>query len=203
MTQTYPLPFPGDASASAISDRPRYGVAGAADWAGGAYGDDIDTATAIVALASASGAAAAADYAPRHQAGRAALPGASPPNAIAGEPDFVLATDIGRRRGSIAPQQPYPKAGDAALAAPVITSLAPNTIAAGSQPLLCKITGTGFSVWSTIHVGVGTQAAALARFVSPTEMWVDINPLYSVPGTTQVTVKDHGVTSAPSIFTFT
>ena len=191
MTQTYPLPIPSDVSSNALADRPRYGTPG--DWAGGAYGDDVNTATATVSLASDSGAAAAADYVPRHQSGRAALM----------VPAGVLTTDLGRRRGSIAPQQSYPKTGDTPLAAPVITSLAPNTIAAGTQPLLCKITGTGFSVWSTVHVGVNTQAAALARFVSPTEMWVDINPLTSVVGTTQVTVRDHGVTSAPSTFTFT
>jgi hypothetical protein len=193
MGQRYPLPVADMTPANANYAKPRYGTAGAADWAGGSYGDDIDTATAAVALASASGGAAAADYVPRHQSGRAALM----------VPAGTLVTDLSRRRGSVAPLQSYPKSGDAALAAPVITSLAPNTIAAGSQPLYCKITGTGFSVWSTVHVGVGTQAAALARFVSPTEMWVDINPLYSVAGTTQVTIKDHGVTSAPSTFTFT
>jgi len=193
MGQRYPLPIPSDAPVNANYAKPRYGTAGAADWAGGSYGDDIDTATAAVALASASGGVASADYVPRHQSGRAAL--AVPPG--------VLVTDLGRRRGPVAPLQPYPKAGDTPLATPVITSLAPNTALAGSQPLLCKITGTGFSVWSTVHVGVGTAAASLARYVSPTEMWVDINPLYSIAGSTQVTVKDHGVTSAPSTFTFT
>jgi hypothetical protein len=193
MGQRYPLPIPSDAPANANYAKPRYGTAGAADWTGGSYGDDIDAATAAVALASASGGVAAADYAPRHQAGRAALM----------VPAGVLTTDLGRRRGSIAPLQSYPKSGDAALAAPVITSLAPNTAVAGSQPVLCKITGTGFSVWSTVHVGVNTAPAVLARFISPTEMWVDIHPETSVAGSTQVVVKDHGVTSAPSTFTFT
>jgi hypothetical protein len=191
MTQTYPLPVADMTPANANYAKPRYNTPG--DWAGGAYGDDVDTLSANVSLASASGGAAAADYTPRHQSGRAALM----------TPAGVLATDILRRRGPIEPLQAYPKSGDAALANPVITSLTPNTIAAGTQPLYCKITGTGFSKWSTVHVGVNTQAAAGARFVSATEMWVDINPLYSVAGTTQVTVKDHGVTSAPSTFTFT
>ena len=69
MTQTYPLPVADMTPANANYAKPRYNTP--ADWAGGAYGDDVDTLSANVSLANASGGAAAADYTPRHQAGRA------------------------------------------------------------------------------------------------------------------------------------
>src|SRR5262245_34025222 len=80
--------FPSAITAAMLADanpneaKPRYTAAAqAADWNGGVGGDDIDQATATVALARSDGGANEANYAPRNQATRAALPGTSPPNA--------------------------------------------------------------------------------------------------------------------------
>src|SRR6267142_116265 len=66
-----------DANANDV--KPRYDSM--TDWAGGAVGDDVDVATATVALARSGGGANEPDYAPRTQAAKAALPGTVPPNA--------------------------------------------------------------------------------------------------------------------------
>ncbi len=61
-------------------------------WSGGAYGDDIDTATASFAYNAAMGEAST--YSPKTQAEKATL----------ADPDYVLAEDITRPRGWIAPR---------------------------------------------------------------------------------------------------
>lgn len=182
--------------------KPRYTAAGAADWTGGALGDDVDQATANVAVGTASGAANYPDYVPRTQAAKAALPGASPPNAIAGEPDFVMVTDVARARGVIAPNQPYPKAGDPAPAAPVVTSIAPTTGAQASLPLLVTITGTGFTPWSRVFTGGAALPDNSAKYVDATHMTV---PIWKAsPGTVSVAVEDHDVLSNTNVlFTVT
>lgn len=199
MGQTYPAALPDITPANALFARPRYGTAG--DWAVGTYGDDVDQATATASLASASGGAAAADFAPRHQAGKAALPGASPPNAIAGEPDFVLAADVTRRRGSIDPLQPYPKTGDTAPAAPVVSSLSPNTAAATALPITVTITGTGFTKWSVVKTGGVNQPDPSAQFVDATHMKVLL--WSAAAGSVGVVVEDHDVVSNSVNFTVT
>lgn len=113
-----------------------------------------------------------------------------------------MAVDVARGRGLIEPGQPYPDAGDPAPAAPTITSLAPNTAAAGSiSPLAVTITGTGFTQWS--QVITGNVFTDMFEYVSPTEIKLLMDPARSVAGITEVRVVDHGATSAASNFTFT
>jgi hypothetical protein len=206
MGQKYPLPITAAmlASANSNADKPRYSTM--ADWAGGVKGDDVDTATATVALANSSGGAAEANYTPRTQAQKATLPGA-PPESVPidpGEvhPDYVLAVDVARPRGAIAANQPYPKSGDAAPAAPVVSSLAPATAAAGSNPLTVTITGTGFTPWSKVFTGAQTVPEQF-RYVSATSLMIMIDPRAAVAGTASVAVEDHDVMSNTNInFTF-
>lgn len=149
---------------------------------GGAYGDDVDQSTAN----------ATDVYTPRTQAAKAA----------AMVPPLELVVDVGRPRGTIGPKDPYPKAGDAPVPAPTITSLAPNTAVAGSpSPLMVVVTGTGFTQWSTIDTG--GVATPYAQYVSPTKMALLMDPARSTPGIVQVVASDHGVDSAPSDFTYT
>lgn len=202
MTQTYPLPFPGDAPASAISDRPRYGTAG--DWAVGVTGFDpglpnkpAGTAfsKATVSLASDSGGAAAADYAPRDQNAKL-LPAAAP------VPAQLPGSDVLAPRGTIGPLTPYPKTGDTPAAAPVVTSLSPNTAAQVTLPLTVTITGTGFTQRSQVFTGGAQTPDTTAVYVNATTMRVPI--WAAAPGTVSVAVMDHSVLSNVNIlFTVT
>jgi hypothetical protein len=150
-------------------------------YSGGAIGDDVSQATANTT----------APYSPRTQAEKASL--MVPPGS--------LAVDIGRPRGAIEPDDPYPKAGDTPPAAPTITSLAPNTAVSVTGPdLICTITGTGFTQWSTVTSG---GFPIPCRYVSATKLSIVQKPSASVAGTVQVVVTDHGVASAPSNFVFT
>jgi hypothetical protein len=145
-------------------------------FAGGAVGDDVDTADA----------ASTDTYSPRNQAQKATLLGTT------------LAVDIGRARGYLEPDDPY---STPVPAAPVITSLAPNTAVAGTDPnLVVTITGTGFTPWSTVLSG---NFPIPVRYISPTKLEILQKPKASVAGTVQVVVIDHGVKSAPSNFVFT
>lgn len=146
-------------------------------YSGGAVGDDVDQATAN----------ATGSYTPRTQTEKASL--MVPPGS--------LAVDIARPRGYLEPDDPY---STPVPAAPVITSLAPNTAVAGQPSVLCVITGTGFTAWSTVTSGgVGIPV----KYISPTKLQIIQNALYSVAGTVQVVVTDHNVRSAPSNFVFT
>src|SRR5262245_50058241 len=79
------------------------------DWAGGAFGNDIDTSTATATIRSAA-PTTVSDYVPRTQYGKLALGNLTP--------GTVMATDIGKdygvfsglfgRDGTIGPKDPYP-----------------------------------------------------------------------------------------------
>src|SRR5262245_25195126 len=144
MGQTMPLPITAAmlATANAANEqKPRYGAAGATDWAGGLKGDDQDNATALVSLANDSGgAASAADYSPRHQAQRATQTnfGSIGGDGTVYQSGTTIVVDVARPRGWIAPSQPYQGNGTNP-AAPVVSSLSPATIAAGTQPLVVTI----------------------------------------------------------------
>lgn len=158
---------------------------------GGVVGDDVDVATSNATVA----------YSPRNQLEKANMPGAVPPNAVAGEPDFSLALDVARPRGAISALQPYPVAATPAPLAPTITSLAPNTAVAVTGPeLVVTITGTNFTQWSTVRSG---GYPIPVKYVSPTQLTIYQNPRVAVAGAVQVIVQDHDVDSAPSNFTFT
>jgi len=173
--------------ANANIGKPRY--TSMTDWAGGATGDDVSQATAVVALANSSGGAPAADYSPRTQAQK----------VTAQNP---LVVDVGRPRGTVAPGQPYPVAATPAPAAPVVTGLTPATAPTTSLPLTVTITGTGFTVWSTVYTGGSNVPEAEAVFVNSTTMKVPI--WKATPGTVSVAVKDHDVLSnADQLFTVT
>lgn len=189
MGQTYPLPITTAMLTPANENvaKPR---AIAADWVQGAFGDDVDTASASVAVASASGAAPAADYTPRDQTDKLTAG-----NLTAGT---VMVEDITRARGWIAPNQPI----SAKPAAPVVSSISPTTGPATSLPMLVTITGTGFSPWSTVYTGGAALPDGSAKYVSPTTMTV---PIWKASaGTVSVAVKDHNVMSNTNVlFTVT
>ena len=172
---------------------------------GGAYGDDVNLATATVVVDDRGVGA----YTPRHQAEKATFPG-TPNSVVPSEStssgqvvtaitDYTLATDITTPRGYIGPQDTYAKTLPAA---PTITSLAPNTAVAGSaSPLAVTITGTGFTQWSEVLTG-GVETPYVTYF-SPTKIVILMDPKRSVAGTVAVIVQDHSVNSAASNFTYT
>jgi hypothetical protein len=158
---------------------------------GGAFGDDVNAATATLLTdqIAGNGPNTAVDYTPRTQAAKATATG------------NTIVADVARRRGWIGPRDPYVAAPVSPTNDPTITSLAPNTIAAGSQPTLTVIiTGTGFTQWSTVTSG---NYPIPNRYISPTQLEIIQKPSTSVAGTVQVVVTDHGVASAPSNFVFT
>jgi IPT/TIG domain-containing protein len=187
MGQTMPGPITAAmlAVANANCDRPRYSTM--ADWAGGVKGDDVDTRTATVALATASGAAPYPDYAPRTQAAKATLQGTT------------LVTDVARARGWIGPGDPY--VGNAPVA-PVVASISPTTGPATSLPMTVTITGTGFTPWSVVRTGGSAVADPTGVYLSPTTMKVALTA--AVPGTVSVAVEDHDLLSNTNVlFTVT
>jgi len=148
---------------------------------GGLVGDDVDVATSNATVA----------YSPRNQTEK----------ATAMVPPGSLVVDVARARGTIASYQRYPVAGDAAVAAPTITSLAPATAVSVTGPeLVVTITGTGFTQWSTVKSG---GYPIPVKYISPTQLTIYQNPRVAVAGTVQVVVTDHDVDSAPSNFVFT
>jgi hypothetical protein len=184
MTQSYPKPPPaGSYTPAWVRGQQLFG---------GAFGDDLTTSTATLVTdqVPANGPVTAVDYAPRTQVAKAALVG------------MPIATDVGRARGSIAPNQPYPSAGDAPLTAPTITSLSPNTAVTGANKptVAVTITGTGFTPWSSVTSG---NFPIPCRFLTATTLEIIQKPSASVPGVVSVVVTDHGVASAGSNFTFT
>jgi hypothetical protein len=153
---------------------------------GGLIGDDVDVAESNVLIDDRG----VGDYGPRTQVEKAA----------AMVPPGSLAVDVTRARGWIAPNQPYQ--GNAAVpVAPVISSLSPNTAAAGvGQALVVDITGTGFTPWSSVLSG---NYPVPSVYISPTLIRIAQFPKNSVAGTVQVVVIDHDMNSAPSNFVFT
>lgn len=172
--------------------KPRYNAAGAAtDWVAGTYGDDVTQALASIAVADKNGGGnQTLPPIPRTQAARATNLGTT------------LAVDVGRRRGGIGPRDPYPDKNTAAVAAPTVTTLAPSTAASGAgKPVITvKVTGTGFTVWSTAWVSNQPYAS---KYISPTEIWVLLDPKQSSAGTTSIAIEDHGVKSSAQNFTWT
>jgi IPT/TIG domain len=171
--------------------KPRYN---SADYTGNAYGDDVAQAKANIAVArSDGGASETLPPTPRTQQDKATALGT------------VLVQDVGRRRGWIAPSQPYtapPVAGEN----PTIASLAPNTAVAGAATpqFAMKIIGTKFTPYSTVLLGGVPAPSSIYTYISATEMRCQMSPASSVAGTTTVTVVDHGVASTPSAtFTWT
>lgn len=176
MTQTYPKPPPTGSYVPANIPVITYN--------GGAFGDDVTVSTAN----------ATNTYSPRFQGDKITAGNLTPAT--------VMVTDVGRARGAIEPGQAYPNSGTAALTAPTITSLAPNTAVTGpNKPTVAvTITGTGFTQWSTTTSG---NFPIPCRYLSPTTLEIIQKPSASVPGIVSVVVTDHGVASAGSNFTFT
>jgi IPT/TIG domain-containing protein len=190
MAQRYPLPITPAMLAPANQNIGKPRASTMADWGGGATGDDIDTASATVTLATASGAAPYPDYLPRTQADKLTAGNLTP--------GTTMVEDITRPRGWIAPHQPIV----AKPAAPVVTSISPTTAPAAQLPLMVTITGTGFSVWSTVYTGGMPTPDRSASFVNATTMKVPI--WAAAPGTISVAVMDHGVLSNDDVeFTVT
>ena len=151
--------------------------------------------TATVSIANSHSANVEADYTPRTQTQKAALPNLTP--------GTILAPDVTRRRGAIAPNQRYPIAGDAAVAAPTVTSIAPSTAPAGGPNVLVRITGTNFTAWSEAIVGGALGPYLYTNYVSPTAIDIMMDCKRSKVGSSTVAVWDHGVQSAPQTFTLT
>ena len=152
-------------------------------WNGGVYGDDQVLAKSNVLVDDRG----VGDYTPRNQDDKAIATG------------NTIAVDVTAPRGYIGPKDPYSKP---APLAPVITSLAPNTVAAGSpSPLAVVVTGTGFTQWTFLLTG--NVQTPYAKYVSPTKMTLLLDPQRSVVGTIEVKAVDHSVVSSPATFTFT
>jgi hypothetical protein len=182
------FPAPITAAATTPSYVPVY------TWNGGVYGDDQILAKTNVLVDDRG----IGDYEPRNQDDKAKLPGASPPNAIPSEPDFTIVTDITAPRGYIGPRDPYSKAVPAA---PVVSSLAPNTAVAGSpSPLSVIVTGTGFTPFTILIVG--NIQTPYVQYFSPTKLVLLMDPARSVAGVITVFAVDHSVQSAPVNFTY-
>jgi len=162
---------------------------------GGVYGDDQILAKTNVLVDDRG----IGDYTPRNQDDKAKLPGTSPPNVIAGEPDFTIVTDITAPRGYIGPRDSYAKTSPAA---PTISSLSPNTaVAGGPSPLMVTVTGTGFTQWTALIVG--NIQTPYIQYASPTKIVLGMDPARSVAGVVTVVAWDHSVSSSAANFTYT
>jgi hypothetical protein len=185
------VPAGGPQPINASAGKPRYN---SADYTGNAYGDDVAQAMANIAVARSDGGPnEVLPPIPRTQQDKA--------NALG----TTIVQDVGRRRGWIAPTQPY-AAPPAASENPTIASLSPNTAVAGAvtPQFVMKIIGTKFTPYSTVLLGGIPAPSSIYAYVSPTEIRCQMSPGSSVAGTTTVTVVDHGVASTPSAtFTWT
>ena len=84
-------------------------------------------------------------------------------------------------------------------AGPAITSLSPNTAAAGGEAFALTVNGTGF-VSAALVEWNGTPLST--TFVSATELTAQVTAnLIATPGTTPVTVVENGATSNTANFT--
>lgn len=217
MTQTLPNPITAAmlTPANPAAGYPRYNTPG--DWAVGNSGADagrpdavnaaIASSKATVALASASGGAAAADYAPRTQNAKLSLNSADGKlcmGSISGSGAVTangVAADVTRDRGWIGPLDPY-QGNASAPAAPVVSSIAPTSGAQATLPLLVTITGTGFTPFSKVFTGGASVPDGSAKYVDATHMTV---PIWKAsPGTVSVAVEDHSLLSNTNVvFTVT
>ena len=179
MGQRYPLPMPSVAPANPHAAKPR---AIPADWQGGDFGDDVDESSANTPNIDLNGNAVA-NYGPRNQDAKATLLG------------VAMAKDIARSRGTIDPRQPYPVAGDPAVAAPTVASIVPNSVATNGLLLIATLTGTGFTKWTEVRSASGARIGLTSQYRSPTIMQVLLDPTGVPPATYQVQVIDHDVES--------
>jgi hypothetical protein len=100
------------------------------------------------------------------------------------------ATVLCRRAADVAPPS----------GAPVLSSLTPNSLAAGGTPATVDVLGTGFDTASVI------QADGVPRvtfFIDATHLQYTARPDQASPGTVQITVEGATGTSNPLTFTFT
>jgi hypothetical protein len=87
-------------------------------------------------------------------------------------------------------------------ATPVLSSLSPNTMPAGSPTFLMTITGTGFTPGATVIFGTVTEPRV--TFISPTSLTVWIYKSYiPLAGTIQVSVLPGGGAAASNQLPFT
>src|SRR5262245_37319855 len=203
----YPTGVVVPVNANVNEAKPRYNSM--TDWAGGARGGEdpgLPTAapgsltfnTATVSIANDSGGANEADYTPRTQYAKSTAANLTP--TISGG-----VVDQGRPRGPYLPSTAY-LTGGSTLAAPTVTSVSPNTAAAGSNPILVTITGTNFFPQSRVITGGGNGSPwdANAKWISATQIQITIDPRSAVAGTASVAVLDHSVLSnTDKVFTFT
>lgn len=144
------------------------------DYYGGAPGDDVSQSTANVTN----------DFYPKTQVEKASITGNE------------MVQDVGTPRGYVEPDAPYsPPPPD-----PVITGIAPDTGETGGDPIPVVITGTGFTLHSSVMTG-GFDTPYF-EVISDTSIKVFMDPR-SMAGPTDIVVIDHSVQSAPAVFTFT
>jgi len=145
------------AKANPHEGKPRYIVPAevAADWHGGDFGQDVDIAEAMQAIANRHSANVEIDYDPQHQEGKGKnMVPKRTPLADLGK-DYGAYTGSFYRAGAIEPRQPYPDA----TSPPVVAGLGPNTgLAAGGTAV--AITGSGFTGATGVTFG-GTAATAV------------------------------------------
>jgi hypothetical protein len=178
----YPLPITAAmlAPANANMDKPRYSGAGVAgDWVGGAVGNDVNAASANVAVANAASTVPTAAYTPTSQTAKG--------NAMV--PPLPVLADIGKdtgayaglagRTGAITPLAPYPDA----TSPPSVSGVSPATgLAAGGTAV--TISGNAFTGATGVTFG-GTAATAVV-VVSPNTITAT-SPAHAV-GTVDVIV---------------
>ena len=158
---------------------------------GGAYGDDVSTATATIAYGTNTAEAGAAEnpaYGPKTQTEKAAQLGTT------------LAQDVTSPRGWVDPSEPYGPAPVSPTDDPTIASLTPATGVSGGSPIWVRITGTKFTPFSQVETG--NVYTPYSRYFNATRIDVLMDPRSS-PGVVVVKVIDHGVKSNGSNFTFT
>jgi len=171
MTQRYPLPVTAAmlAPANVNLDKPRYSGAGVAgDWVGGTVGNDVNVASANVAVVNAASAVPVAAYTPLNQVakGNAMVP----PLPVLADIGIDYGTYAGQtgRTGTVSPKVPYPDA----TSPPVVTRVSPATgLAAGGTAVTISgwnLTGaTGVTFGGTAATAVTVVDAATITATSP------------------------------------
>jgi len=155
----YPLPITNAmlAKSNPHEGKPRYDSAPnvAADWHGGDFGNDIDIAEAMQAIANRHSAATETDYDPQHQEakGKNMVPQRVPLRDIG--KDYGAYNTSPYRSGVVDPRTPYPDK----TSPPIIAAVSPKTgLAAGGTAV--TIVGTGFTGATGVTFG-GTAATAV------------------------------------------
>lgn len=173
---------------------------------GGVYGDDAGRPDKVTGMPF-STANCTNDFTPRSQndkltAGNLGNISWTGSPATPATTAAVASVDVTTPRGAISPNERYPVTGDAAVPAPVVSSISPTTAAAGALPTLVTITGTGFTPDSRVHTGGQGNAALSGQYVSATQMKVTIQA-GTAPGAVTISVEDHSVLSGTQTFTVT